>query len=296
MNIKGYYCVLIMLFMIVPISTIFTDYTTNTKDMYAQSMPTTDVLTLTFNGEHKYYSLEELLAFDSITGNGGRLKVTGDVIPPYEYTGVLITTLAQEFPSMTSTYSLTAIADDGYTLSYTYDEILGHVMVYDSNGDEIGIGGVSMILATMENGQTTYDGALRIAFVNQDEPITFSALWAKYVVELKFTGQSDDTIPPTVVIDKPRNGIYIFDNPIIPYIKPFIFGEITIEARAYDDGSGIARITLFIDGNEKQSVNNAWVQWLWDEPSIGSYSLEVSAYDTAGNSNTAQQDVFIINP
>ncbi|MCJ7571057.1 MAG: hypothetical protein MUO82_04175 [Candidatus Thermoplasmatota archaeon] len=52
-------------------------------------------LTLTYKGNHINYTLEDLLTFDSITGNGGRLKSTGDVIPPYEYTGILITTFAQ---------------------------------------------------------------------------------------------------------------------------------------------------------------------------------------------------------
>ncbi|HVQ00767.1 MAG TPA: hypothetical protein VMT57_04560 [Candidatus Thermoplasmatota archaeon] len=44
-----------------------------------------------------------------------------------------------------------------------------------------------MILATKENGQTNYSGSLRIAFINDDEPITDSFLWAKYVVELVFS-------------------------------------------------------------------------------------------------------------
>jgi hypothetical protein len=160
------------------------------------------VLTLTYGDEHIDYTLDDLLAFDSITGNGGRLKSNGVVIPPWEYTGVLITTLAQEFPDMSSQYSVVAIADDGYTVSYTYDEILGEVMVYDNEGNEIGEGGVSMIIATMENGETGYDGSLRIAFINQDEPITFSALWAKYVVELVFSSNP----PNTPTINGPTSG------------------------------------------------------------------------------------------
>jgi len=144
------------------------------------------VLTLTYGDEQRYYTLDDLLAFDSITGNGGRKKVTGDVIPPNEYTGVLITTLAQEFTDMSSQYSVTSISDDGYTVNYTYGEIQGDVMVYDLDGDPIGVGGVNMILATKENGVTNYSGSLRIAFINDDEPITDSFLWSKYVIELNF--------------------------------------------------------------------------------------------------------------
>jgi hypothetical protein len=145
------------------------------------------ILTLTYGDEYKYYTLDELLVLDSITGNGGRLKATGEVIPPNEYTGVLITTLAQEFPDMSSRYNITSISDDGYLMNYTYNETHGEVMVYDLDGNPVGVGGVYMILATKENGQTNYSGSLRIAFINDDEPITDSFLWSKYVIELVFS-------------------------------------------------------------------------------------------------------------
>lgn len=180
--------IILVVFCIV-VSNSVVGITENTNDI---------VLTLTYGDEHKDYTLDDLLAFDSITGNGGRLKVTGEVIPPNEYTGVLITTLAQEFTDMPSQYSITVIADDGYIMNYTYEETQGEVMVYDTQGNEIGVGGVSMILATKENGQTGYDGSLRIAFINQDEPITFSALWAKYVVEIVFKTNAPPNKP-----DKP---------------------------------------------------------------------------------------------
>ena len=296
MKNNSYILAILMMFMLVPFTNaIAHSYTSVTTDRNEQLTHTNDILTLTYNGKHKYYDLEDLLDFDLLTGNGGRLKVTGDISGPYEYTGVLVTTLAQEFPAMTSKYRMVAIADDGYTFSYTHEEILGDIMVYDTNGDEIGVGGVSMILATMEDGQTGYSGSYRIAFINHDEPITYSAKWAKYVVELEFIPESTDTTPPNISIEKPTNAIYFFDKQIIPYSKPFIIGGITINVNA-DDDSGISRVLFVINEELKHEAFFPAYQWVWDETAVGTYTIEIKAYDTAGNINTAQKEVLIINP
>jgi len=152
-----------------------------------------------------------------------------------------------------------------------------------------------MILATMENGQTAYDGSYRIAFINQDEPITFSALWAKYVVELEFIDESSDTTPPTISIQKPSNAIYFFDKQIIPYSQPFIVGGITINIDAYDE-SGISRVLFVINEKLKHEMVSPPYQWLWDESAIGKHTIEAIVYDNAGNIASTQREVLIINP
>ncbi|MCJ7571884.1 MAG: Ig-like domain-containing protein, partial [Candidatus Thermoplasmatota archaeon] len=146
-----------------------------------------------------------------------------------------------------------------------------------------------------ENGQTNYDGALRIAFINQDEPITFSALWAKYVVELEFIPESSDTTPPTISIVKPTNAIYLFNKKMIPFSQTIIIGGITINAEV-DDDSRISRVLFIINEDLKYETSSTPYQWLWDESVIGSYTIEVTAYDYAGNINTVDRQVFIINP
>jgi hypothetical protein len=76
-----------MMFTLLPftnaIAQSYTSVTTDTNELLTH---TNDTLTLTYNGEHKYYNLEDLLNFDLLTGNGGRLKVTGTMSGPYEYT------------------------------------------------------------------------------------------------------------------------------------------------------------------------------------------------------------------
>lgn len=295
MNQRIHILAIVLIVCISPIVNAAISINENLQDVYDLNVEANNTLTLTYNGVNKYYTLDDLLGFDSITGNGGRLKVTGDVSGPFRYTGIVIQRLAQEFSSLSSRYSLIAIADDGYVLKYSYDQILGNIMVYDEEGDEIGVGGVSMILATMESGETDYPGSYRIAYINQDEPFTDAALWAKYVIELEFIDESSDTIPPIVNIEKPSNKLYLFDKEIVSYSQPFIIGGITIRVNAYDD-SGISRVIFMIDEKLKYEGISPPYQWFWDETAIGKYTIEIIAYDIAGNVAKSTKNVLIINP
>jgi hypothetical protein len=161
---------------------------------------------------------------------------------------------------------VTAIASDGYIMNYTYNETQGKVMVYDSEGKEIGVGGVSMVLATKENGQIGYDGSLRIVFINQDEPITFSALWAKYVVELKFIP------PPTITISGPASG-----KPGVEYGYTFV----DTDPNGHD-------FYLWIEWGDNTTEQNGWIgpytsgeeikiNHIWSDK--GTYSIKAKAKD-----------------
>jgi hypothetical protein len=46
---------------------------------------------------------------------------------------------------------------------------------------------------------------------------------------------SDNIVSLEVEIVKPDNGLYLFDNRILPFIKPLILGSITIEVEVTGD-------------------------------------------------------------
>ena len=145
------------------------------------------ILTITYNGIQKTYTLEDLENMVSITGYGGRLNSVGSIAGPFEYKGVPISALANEFSLIPTSYTLTTTSDDGYTYSYSQDEIQGYVQVYDTEGNKQGIGGVTMILAYEEEGIKDFPGGpLRIAYVDDEEQLTDSFLWSKYVIEIEF--------------------------------------------------------------------------------------------------------------
>ncbi|MEA2053727.1 MAG: Ig-like domain-containing protein [Candidatus Thermoplasmatota archaeon] len=104
-----------------------------------------------------------------------------------------------------------------------------------------------------------------------------------------------DNEPPTVDIVKPENSIYIFNRKILPNAFPLIIGEITIQAHANDEQSGIAKVEFYIDNILKHTDIESPYEWLWDENAVGKHEIKAIAYDTAGNTADAEQEVWIFN-
>lgn len=252
------------------------------------------LFTLSFNGEQIEYSLDDLKDFPQITGSGGRLKVTGDVIGPYEYTGVSMITLANEFETLPSSFDMVSISDDGYVMKYTDDEIKGDIRVYDQEGNSQGVGGVEMILAYEEDGDPlAHGGPLRIAYVD-DGLITDAFLWSKYIEEIEFVYHSSDNNPPDISIDKPTNAIYYFDQKFINYPQPIIIGDITFKVSIFDEND-ISKVMLIMDDVILSKQQYAPYEWNWDERAIGKYTIQIVCYDDSGNIGIAQKDFTIIN-
>jgi len=143
------------------------------------------LLTVSYGNDYYNYTLSDLKKIDSFSGNGGYKTSHGSIKGLASYTGVRMTKLLNEISNLPDSYIIQVIAKDNYSVNYTIDEIHGNVTVYDSNGNETGTGGVTMILAYAENGRYDFDdGPLRIAYVDNGA-ITSSKLWAKWVVEIK---------------------------------------------------------------------------------------------------------------
>ncbi len=256
-----------------------------------------EIFTLNYNGQQKSYSLQDLQAFESITGTGGRIRVTGSVSGPYEYTGVPIFSLIEEFSPHPETFDMVTISKDGYTVDFSYDQIKGNVMVYDEHGNELGIGSVTMILAYAEDDEPLiHGGPLRIAWVNDDDAITDAFLWPKMVDQIEFFPVSTDETAPQVSITKPENAIYLFDSRLFFFPSALIIGDITIEAMANDAINDIAKMMLIIDEVKVYETNADSFQWNWNEQVMDSVTIQVIAYDSAGNVGTAEKTITMYNP
>lgn len=272
---------------------VFASFVIGDSELTRQEM--TDIFTLSFNGSQKEYSLDDLESLPAITGDGGRLKVTGDVVGPYEYTGVSIIRLAEEFSSIPSRYEMVAISDDGYVFKYSYDDIKGNIEVFDEEGNSEGIGDVNMILAYAEDGDPLiYGGPLRIAFVTEESAITDAFLWSKYVEEIEFVLDSSDTDSPSISIDKPENAIYYNDKKLVPYSQPIIIGDITVQVSVSDENL-VANVMFIIGSDIKSKQRDQPYQWKFDEKGIDQYTIKIVAYDESGNIGIAQKDFMMFN-
>ena len=141
--------------------------------------------------ETKVYSLGEVKAMPAYTASGGFKKSTGAIVGPYTYTGVNLTYLTDLVGGITSSNSVKITASDGYSMIYTYDQVMGDITIYSSTSEEETDEPLTMVLAYEENGSLIpdeYGGPLRIAFIRSDTPITDGHFWIKYVNKIEILG------------------------------------------------------------------------------------------------------------
>jgi hypothetical protein len=145
------------------------------------------ILTVIYSGHSMNYTLKDLEALESFSGNGGYIKNT--LLPtvstsgPFTYTGVNITLLLDQVPNLPSPYSIRVTSIDNYSIPYNWSQIQGNVPIYNKTGNITGSSGVTMLLAYKEQGNYINDtsvGPLRIVYVD-DGAFTPSELWTKMV-------------------------------------------------------------------------------------------------------------------
>lgn len=255
------------------------------------------LLTLRYHGEKHSYTLDDLKDLESYSGTGGRLNSINEVTGPLEYTGVRISTLIEDIPGVHPIVDLMVISSDGYVTKFTNNQINGQVTIYDIHGEKTGVGGVIMMLAYEEEGVSDFSGGpLRIAWVNNGNPITDSFLWIKYVQEIDIIDNvTSDHLAPTLTLTQPVNGLYFMNHRIFPLPVPLIFGSIMVHVSTTDESSGVMNVLFIVDETLKEIKDIFPFQWTWDENIKGSHTLKIIAYDFAGNIATKEQKVMIYN-
>jgi DMSO/TMAO reductase YedYZ molybdopterin-dependent catalytic subunit len=165
------------------------------------------------------FSVSESLlrTFVSVTGEGGYKKKSGDIIGPFNFTGVPLTTLLQEFVTLPGNYILIAHSSDGYTSEYTKSVVEGIVNGYTPTGAPLEEINSTMVLAYEQDGVPITDGGpLKIVFLNADGNLTDGNRWAKDVVSITILELSSTTaILSNYILSQtdcyPVNDAYILD-------------------------------------------------------------------------------------
>ncbi len=151
--------------------------------------PSEAELTLIGN-ETRAYTLDEIKAMPYHTAGGGFRKSTGTVVGPHNYTGVNITYLADLVGGITPSESVKMTASDGYSMTYTYEQVIGEIATYEGT-----TGPMTMVLAYEEDESPIsdeYGGPLRVAFVGPDSPITDGHFWVKYITTIEILGSVEE--------------------------------------------------------------------------------------------------------
>jgi len=107
----------------------------------------------------------------------------------------------------------------------------------------------------------------------------------------------NDTNPPSVHIEKPQGGLYIFNKEIVPLPNNMtvILGDITLNIVVDDYETNIDHTEIWIDSTLKNHSKEKQFSWLWNEMAIGKHTITITSFDNAGNRTDKEFDVFIIN-
>jgi hypothetical protein len=106
-----------------------------------------------------------------------------------------------------------------------------------------------------------------------------------------------DTANPTVDIASPQEHyFYLMGRPILPLDRfSIIIGSVNVEVMATDASSGISRVEFYTDGTHHFTDREAPYVWEWTASALGPYTIEVTAYDYAGNTARTEFEAVMFN-
>lgn len=149
-------------------------------------VPPPPVLFLKSGSEEISLSMEEILAMDSTTGQGGYKRSSGTIAGPYTYTGVKLLDLLDLLGTLPANYTLEVVSSDEYTTYFNKTQVEGVLQAYNATtGDSVGTAQFDLILAYERDGAPLYEDEkpFRVATLN-DSYISDGHFWAKMAVNL----------------------------------------------------------------------------------------------------------------
>jgi hypothetical protein len=104
------------------------------------------------------------------------------------------------------------------------------------------------------------------------------------------TGFSIDNSPPTVALNAPEPGLYLFGNKLLSMSKPFIIGAFTAESTA-DDAQGVAVVKFMLNGEVVGEDTEAPYDAYIAVKNMGAATLKAVAEDGVGNTAEDSMDI-----
>ncbi len=159
------------------------------------------VLEIVSETETKSLSMEELKALPVTEGYAGIKSSTGKITPPVMMKGIALKDLAELIGGMDETKGFNVVAEDGYSITYSYDQLQnGAFIAYDpATGEELkNPVELTAILAYEADGKpfdARQDGILRLAIVSQELKQVTDGHWAvKWVNKLEVKNLGADWV------------------------------------------------------------------------------------------------------
>lgn len=143
------------------------------------------------DGQAKELTGAELSKIDVFEGTGSFKKSTGTIEGPFTFKGVKLSDLIAQ-AGATAVSGVEVVAADGYSMTYTAEQIAGDVMTYNSEGEPLRMGGTSTVLAYEMDGKQDFEGNPRIVLLGTDNVVTDGHYWARDVKTVKVLAEIKD--------------------------------------------------------------------------------------------------------
>ncbi len=144
-------------------------------------------------------TMSELEALSGYEGWGGLMSSTGRIFPPALYAGVPVAALADLVGGLTADQGVRIIAEDGYAMTISYDQIVnGDFVAYDpGTGQERATEDkLQVVIAFSRDGEplpADEEGRLRMALLNNDPlQVTDGHWWVKWVRAIEVRSLAED--------------------------------------------------------------------------------------------------------
>jgi len=172
-----------------------TTTTTTTTTSTVAAGPT--VLTVSKGNQVKTYSLADLQALPSVSGNGGSKGKGGTITGPYTYQGVALMDLLNAVGGISQGQSVTLTSSDNYTTTLTYDVITNNSFnFYDTTGNPITPQTKPTLAMVYSQNGTALDsthGPVELGFISAQSILTDGSMWAKMVVNISIASTAATT-------------------------------------------------------------------------------------------------------
>jgi len=159
------------------------------------------VLTVTEGSKVNNFSLMDLQALPSITGNGGYMSQSGTITGPFSYQGVALTDLLGTVGGISEGDNVVFTSSDKYTQTLSYDQITnGNFNYYDTTGNpSTPKTMLTLTLIYSENGTLlgNTDGPVELGMLSPQNILTDGSLWAKMVTTITVTSDTSDHVSST---------------------------------------------------------------------------------------------------
>ncbi|MBN1316712.1 MAG: molybdopterin-dependent oxidoreductase [Anaerolineales bacterium] len=164
-----------------------------------EAEPEAVVLTITGVDSILELTMSDLKEMPAYEGWGGLKNSVGNITPPAVYKGVLLKDLVDLIGGIDESAGVNIIAEDGYAMTLSYDQIYnGNFVAYDpGGGDETAAGGdLYSVIAYEVDGQPLpkkSDGTLRLVVLGQqNNQVTDGHWWVKWTNAVEVISQGEE--------------------------------------------------------------------------------------------------------